>query len=151
LRNLLLKILASGFGTGYSPFASGTAGSLVGVLIYGFLPAGHTVLLAAIIIFFAGVFISTAAEKLYNKKDSGRIVIDEIAGYLFSMAFLPKEPVFAVAGFILFRFYDVVKPSPARESQNLKGGWGVMTDDLIAGIYTNLTLWAGYWIFKAIF
>jgi len=149
LKNLLVKIFASGFGTGYSPFASGTVGTLVGVAIYYFLPVKY-VILVAVIIFIFGVYISTAAEKIYKKKDSGKIVIDEIAGYLFSMAFLPKSMYFAVAGFFFFRLYDVWKPSPARESQDLKGGWGVMTDDLIAGIYTNVTLWICVLIIKFI-
>ena len=150
MKNLLVKIFASGFGTGYSPFASGTVGTLVGVALYYFLDPKY-VLLAAVIIFIIGVYLSTEAEKIYKKKDSGKIVIDEIAGYLFSMAFLPKELYFAVAGFFLFRLYDVWKPSPARESQELKGGWGVMTDDLIAGIYTNVTLWIAVLILKVYF
>jgi len=150
LKNLLIKILASGFGTGYSPFASGTAGTLVGVALFYLLPL-YYVLPAAVIIFIAGVYLSTEAEKLYKKKDSGKIVIDEIAGYLFSMAFLPKTWIFALAGFFFFRLFDVWKPSPARESQELKGGWGVMTDDLIAGIYTNATLWAGVLVLKYYF
>lgn len=150
LKNLLVKLLASGFGTGYSPFASGTTGTLVGVLLYYFLPQ-EFILPAAVLVFILGVYISTAAEKLYGEKDSGKIVIDEIAGYLFSMAFLPKSWLFALLGFILFRFYDVVKPSPARESQELKGGWGVMTDDLIAGLYTNVTLWIPVLVLKFVF
>ncbi|MFH1073615.1 MAG: phosphatidylglycerophosphatase A [Candidatus Firestonebacteria bacterium] len=150
MKKLLVKIFASGFGAGYFPFASGTAGTLVGVVIYYFLDVKF-VLPAAVLIFIFGVYISTKAEKLYKKKDSGRIVIDEIAGYLFSMAFLPKNLYFAVAGFILFRIFDVWKPSPARESQEPKGGWGVMTDDLIAGIYTNVTLWIGVLVLRYVY
>ncbi len=140
LKNILIKIFASGFGTGYSPFASGTTGTLVGVALFFLLPPKY-VLHTAVVIFMAGVYISTEAEKIYGKKDSGKIVIDEIAGYLFSMAFMPQNLLFAAAGFFLFRLFDVWKPSPAREAQELKGGWGVMTDDLIAGVYTNLTMW----------
>lgn len=147
LKNLLIKIFASGFGTGYSPFASGTAGTLVGVALFFLLPPKF-ILPAAILVFIPGVYLSTAAEKLWNKKDSGKIVIDEIAGYLFSMAFMPQSWLFAAIGFFLFRLFDVWKPSPAREAQALKGGWGVMMDDLIAGIYTNVTMWIGVLLFK---
>ena len=142
MKNLLVKLLASGFGTGYSPFASGTTGTLVGVLLFFLIPQKF-ILPAAVIIFIAGVYISTEAEIIWEKKDSGKIVIDEIAGYLFSMAFMPQTWQFALIGFFLFRLFDVWKPSPAREAQELKGGWGVMMDDLIAGLYTKVCLWIG--------
>ncbi len=146
MKNIIIKLLASGFGTGYSPVASGTAGTLVGVALFFLLPQKY-ILPAAVVIFMAGVYISTEAEKLYGKKDSGKIVIDEIAGYLFSLAFMPpagfgsQKWLFASAGFVLFRIFDVWKPFPARGAQELRGGWGVMLDDLIAGIYTNAVLW----------
>lgn len=97
----------------------------------------------------AGIYVSSLAERILNQKDPGHIVIDEFAGYLVSMMFLPVTAGYLIAAFVLFRGFDILKPPPIRGLQNLPGGWGVMVDDIAAGIYTNLILqiWR-HWIWR---
>ena len=142
MRKIIL-FLASGFGSGYLPAVPGTWGSLVGLLLYwplqrlAPLPLVATVFTLAIL----SCWIAGLAEKFLGAKDPGIIVIDEIAGIFFSLIFVPFSWKTAVAGFFLFRIFDIWKPFPARLIQDkLPGGWGVVGDDLMAGIYANLVL-----------
>jgi phosphatidylglycerophosphatase A len=127
---------------GYIKYAPGTFGSLIGALLWAlFVPdvyAFQCFLLAAI--FVISVLLSCAAEKIYNKKDDQRIVIDEVAGLWFSVAFLPKTFTFLSLGLMLFRFFDIKKPLFISKSQNLKGGLGVTMDDVLAGAFVNVIL-----------
>ena len=154
MKNFITKTLATGFGTGYFPFASGTVGSLIGILLYialiQFTPLQMIHIAFALIICIIGIPVSTKAEKLFGKKDPGTIVIDEIAGCLVFLAFSPElkaygsfiyPPIwYLISGFLLFRIFDILKPYPANKLQALNGGTGVMADDIIAGIYTALVL-----------
>jgi phosphatidylglycerophosphatase A len=134
--------VATGFGSGFAPIAPGTAGSLVGLLLYWPLrhlsPAAFVTATAAV--FLVGVVASAEVARSTGCEDPGRVVVDEIVGMWTSLAFLPFTPVTAAAGFVLFRIMDVVKPYPARSLEDLPGGWGIMSDDLMAGIYANLVL-----------
>ncbi len=134
--------MSSGFYSGYAPFASGTVGTLVGIAVYillNKLPLTLYGILTAAIIFF-GVWLCSRAEVILGKKDSGIIVIDEIAGFLVTMFALPKTGAAILGGFLLFRIYDVFKPFPIRRIDlHVPGGWGVMLDDVLAGVYANLT------------
>ncbi|MCD6335627.1 MAG: phosphatidylglycerophosphatase A [Candidatus Latescibacteria bacterium] len=133
--------IASGGGVGVAPVAPGTAGSLLGLLVYVLLPEWPPMVWVGItlILFLIGVRAATSAEFLWSH-DAGRIVIDEIVGMWVALLFLPRTVRIALLGFFIFRLFDIVKPFPADRSQRLKAGWGVMVDDLIAGIYTNFTL-----------
>jgi len=135
---------ATGFGTGFAPFASGTVGTLVGVFIYWFMAPPYGTWLAYILgsaVFIAlSIPVSTIAEGVYQKKDDGRVVIDEVVGYLVTMLFVPHTWQCALLGFFLFRFFDIVKPPPARNLQALPGGWGIVVDDLMAGVYSCICL-----------
>ncbi len=142
----LLKTIATGFGCGYAPIAPGTFGTALGFLIFWLFPypLSWTFIVGTITIFFVGVWASQIAEKFYGH-DASYIVIDEVAGYLISVAYLPISPgrnwwIWTIAAFILFRLFDITKPGPAYKAQALPGGWGVMVDDLIAGLYTNIVL-----------
>ena len=137
----LFSWIASGGGVGYAPIAPGTAGSLLGLLVYVLLPEWPPMMWVGItlIFFFIGVRAATSAETLWGH-DAGRIVIDEIVGMWVALLFLPRTMWIAVLGFFIFRFFDIVKPFPADRSQRLKAGWGVMVDDVIAGIYANVIL-----------
>ena len=137
----LARILASGLGTGFSPWAPGTVGSLLAAVIYWFVDARTwwIYLIVLILGFLLGVYVSGKAEALWGH-DAGRIVIDEVVGMWVTMAFLPKAFWLLVIGFFLFRGLDIWKPFPVRRSQRLPGGLGVMTDDLLAGCYANLLL-----------
>jgi phosphatidylglycerophosphatase A len=138
----IAKLIATGFYSGYFPFASGTIGSLVGLLIYypmTKLPNNTSYLLLTVVIFFIGIWAATEAEKIYNQKDSGKIVIDEIVGMLVTLFALPVTPLFIIMGFFIFRIADVAKPG-IRWAEKIPGGLGVMLDDLLAGILCNLLL-----------
>ncbi len=142
LNRSVALFIAEGAYAGKSPFAPGTAGTFVGVLLYfllkGLPPMWY--LLACIIVTGVGIWAAEEAEKLLGQKDAPSIVIDEIAGYLIAMIHVPSGWGFAAAGFLLFRVFDIIKPYPFRRLQNLHGGLGVVIDDIGAGIYTNIVL-----------
>lgn len=140
-------ILATGFGTGLSPFAPGTAGSLVGlVLAWGVtlpLERRSPILAACAIaaLFILGCWLASEAEKLFRQHDSSKIVIDEIVGMAATMFLNPARFPVLIAGFAIFRFFDVLKPQPARYiDRHMRGGFSVMLDDLSSAIYANLVL-----------
>ncbi len=139
MRKLVLFV-ATGAGSGYAPIAPGTVGSAVGLLLY--LPlaglGGATYLAVVGGISALGVWAAERAERLFGQRDDGRITIDEVAGMLLSLAFLPCRLDVVVAAFLLFRVFDITKPPPARAAESLPGGLGVMTDDLVAGLYANV-------------
>lgn len=145
----IIKVLATGLGAGLSPVAPGTAGTLVGVLIcLGMQPLpwpGRLFFVLAIA--FASVYVAGQAEKLYGKKDDQRIVIDEIAGFQVAMLPVAVTGLHLLLAFVLFRIFDIWKPYPLNRLQELPGGWGVVADDLGAGVYGGLILflmtWAG--------
>jgi len=135
------RFIATGFLSGYSPIVPGTAGSLVGLAIY-VIPNFEipSILFGFILItFFIGTYASSRMEKYYGD-DPSIVVIDEIVGMWISLLFLPKSWVIGCIAFVAFRFYDIVKPPPARRIEKLANGWGIMLDDLFAGVYANITL-----------
>ena len=138
----LILFLAQGAFAGKSPIAPGTAGTLVGVLLYmgmrNLSPVAYGIL--CVMLCFLGTFIAGRAELMLGGKDSPSIVIDEIAGYLIALFMVPSSWGAVVAAFIVFRFFDIVKPWPLHRLQDLPGGHGVMLDDIGAGIYTNIAL-----------
>ena len=139
------KLVATGLGSGYSPVAPGTAGSLVGLLL--FLPlAGRALwiqLAAVVAVTILGGLAGGRLATTLGAKDPGVVVVDEVAGQWITFLALPMTPVIAVAGFLLFRVMDIVKPWPARALERLPGGLGIMADDVAAGIYAHLLLRLG--------
>ena len=140
--------IASCAGIGYLPIP-GTFGAVVGVgIVAGLarLPLARpwlslVVVLAAAAVFALGVWSAGEAERYFGRTDPGPIVIDEVVGQMITLAARPDAPwKWLLAGFVIFRIYDVIKPSPARRAEHLPGGWGVMTDDVIAGLYSLVTL-----------
>ena len=141
--NRFFLIIATGFGVGYSPVAPGTLGTLVAIPIYYFLSDIPSPLYEITLIgfFFLSVWISENAQIFFGKKDDQRIVIDEIIGFLITMLWIPKTTRFIIIGFILFRFFDILKPIPIRRiERKFKGGFGVVLDDVVAGVYANIIL-----------
>ncbi|HEY0723888.1 MAG TPA: phosphatidylglycerophosphatase A [Pyrinomonadaceae bacterium] len=133
-------------GVGYLPLMPGTYGSLVGVGIFlGFTQVVNgnalvgVVLVAIVAITVAGIWAASRTEELSGRKDPGKVVVDEVAGQLISLfpltLFTDWTIVAVIISFILFRFFDIVKPYPARRLEALKGGYGIMCDDLVAGVY----------------
>jgi phosphatidylglycerophosphatase A len=130
------KALGSGFYTGYVPFAPGTFGSLVALMIY-LIPGveNPTILLMLISLFTVlGISIGNKFETLYGK-DPKQCTIDEMVGMWITLLFIPKKIWFIIVAFIIWRFLDIVKPFPANIAEKLNGGLGIMLDDIIAGIY----------------
>jgi phosphatidylglycerophosphatase A len=138
-----IKLIITFFYAGCFPIAPGTVASLAAFILYFPLLALNQwiVYLAAIIIVtFAGVWASGRAEEISGIMDPSFVVIDEVAGQLISLFLLPFSWKILIAGFILFRIFDVIKPFPARRAEKLHGGWGIMMDDVLAGVYANILL-----------
>lgn len=135
--------LATGAHVGRIPFASGTFGSLVGLPIVYLISKTDWVvalILTTLLVLFS-VRVAHLAERQLKAKDPGCIVIDEIAGMCVTMLAIPLTLTTGVAGFFLFRIFDVIKPPPARLVENrLQGGWGVVMDDVVAGVMANVVL-----------
>ena len=140
----LAIVLSTGFGIGYCPFAPGTLGAALGVGIYYAVVnlSAHQITLPfiSVALFFAGVYLSSAAEQRFQEKDPGKIVIDEIASFPLTMLFISPSLTRVAVAFALNRAADILKPFPAGRIQKLRGGWGIMLDDTIAAIYANLLL-----------
>jgi phosphatidylglycerophosphatase A len=133
-------LVATGLGAGYSPLAPGTAGSLVGLALFWPLSrlAAGVQLGALAVLFLAGVLSSSRVARNVGRKDPGLVVVDEIAGMWTTLLFVPFTLPVALVAFVAFRVMDVTKPWPARALEALPGGWGIMCDDLMAGVYANL-------------
>ena len=136
-------VAASWFGTGFFPVASGTVGTLGAIPLYlalARLPL-WLYLVTLVPFFFLSSWVSGAAEREFGEKDPGKIVIDEVMGFLITMAGAPVDWRSIVIGFLLFRFFDIVKVPPARYfDRQVKNGYGVVLDDVVAGIYACAAL-----------
>jgi len=139
----MVVALATGLYAGYIPVAPGTFGTVVAVPLCFVLswlgPLEGLVFVGAFL--GVSVWISGEAEKIFNKKDSGLIVIDEMAGLLVTLYWIPLTVTSLAGGFLLFRLMDIAKPFPIRRLETaLPGGWGVVGDDVLAGVYANVVL-----------
>ena len=144
MRDKIIKILATGFGLGYGPVAPGTFGTILGSLLFYIFRFKSQVWLIefSVLLAVVSIYIAHQAEKIYKQKDCQKIVIDEVVGVLFCYCFVPYSMFNLIVGFILFRIFDVVKIFPANTAQNkLKGGYGVVCDDLVAGIQAGVLLY----------
>ena len=130
---------------GYAPFAPGTFGSAAALVLYYLVrrQASTTIELVTIaVVLVIGLWSATEAEHHFGGIDPGPVVIDEVIGMLLTLALHPVNVLGALTGFVIFRVLDVVKPWPARRLERLPGGFGVVLDDVMAGVYANLLLWA---------
>jgi phosphatidylglycerophosphatase A len=137
---------------GYFPIAPGTVGSAAGLVVYALVwwvhsPGLETGLILGL--FALGIWAGTTAERYFGGIDPGPIVIDEVVGMLITLAFIPVGWSAALAGFVLFRIFDVIKPYPAGRFERLHGGLGVMADDAMAAVYANLSLRVLMWMLPA--
>jgi phosphatidylglycerophosphatase A len=147
-RPWLALALATAGGAGYAPVAPGTFGTAVGLALWALLPPSDLLLAVVIVgVLVAGVWAGNVAERHFGESDPGPVVIDEVAGMLITLWLNPVDWRGALAGFVLFRITDIVKPYPANRLEQLRGGYGVMADDTMAAVYANLALrlmlWAG--------
>jgi phosphatidylglycerophosphatase A len=143
MKDRLMTLFATGFGAGYSPIASGTVGTLVAIPIFILLSQWGTsgVLAGLVTAAVLGIPAADHMERSLGTSDPGKVVIDEIAGYLLTMAGSPVAAGHIIAGFFLFRFFDILKPPPVRQAEKLlSGGLGVVADDLLAGAYAWIFL-----------
>ncbi len=137
----ITKLLSTFFYVGYLPLIPGTFGSLAGIiLIYLIELYALNYVLLTIAVIAIGFLVCGRAEKAMAKNDPRFVVIDEVSGMLLSLVFIPYDIKLVVLAFILFRVLDTLKPYPAGRLERLKGSVGIMSDDLIAGLYTNLIL-----------
>jgi phosphatidylglycerophosphatase A len=160
-----LALAVATWGVGYAPLAPGTFGSAVGVGIYLLVGEGYTrvvamtsprgwsmqalestrisfLLVLIVALTAAGIWAATRAEKLLARKDPGVVVVDEVVGQLITFLFVPLNTGWwaIIVGFIAFRFFDIVKPYPARRFEMLESGLGIMADDVMAGVYAAILM-----------
>jgi phosphatidylglycerophosphatase A len=142
LADFLTKAIASVFFIGFLPLVPGSFGSIAGVGLFYLLNGSNspTYFLVILCVMALGFLTSGRVEKLLNKKDPGCIVIDEVMGMLVALSFMPVDLKIIILAFFIFRILDTLKPFPAGRTQYMPGAVGVMGDDLIAGIYTNIVL-----------
>jgi len=146
----LIHFFASGFGAGLAPIAPGTAGTLAAIPIYLLLDAtlGPALYAAVVLAMFAlGVWLCHETERDLGERDAGQIVWDEIVGYLVTMWLAPRGWGWVVLGFFLFRLFDIWKPFPIRAlERRIPGGFGIMFDDVLAGLYALGVMQAGAYL-----
>ncbi len=130
--------IATGVYVGYLPPAPGTLGSLLGLLLLWPLKPGTVQVLVTLFLIGVGIVVADQAARVIGGQDPPAIVIDEIAGIAVATLLLPPQVQERVVAFVIFRVFDVIKPFPARQAERLPGGFGIVGDDLIAGLYTNL-------------
>ena len=137
------KLIATVFGIGYIGKGGGTVAALVYCLFWFMTAAGeldtHWQLLIIIVLVALGVWSGNVVDKAWGK-DSNKVVIDEVAGMMITLLFVPVRWQYALAGLVLFRFFDIVKPLMVRKMEQLPKGWGVMGDDVLAGLYAQLLI-----------
>lgn len=142
LKQRLAFVLATGFGSGYSPVAPGTAGTAVGLLfVWPMASMGLAGQIAfTLVVTVLSMIAADIVAKSVGLKDPGLVVADEIAGMMVTMIGIPITIQSALIGFVLFRIMDVLKPPPARQFEKFRGGVGIVADDLMAAVYANLAL-----------
>lgn len=138
-----ILFFSSGTYLGYIPFASGTFGTLWGLPIFYILSAQSFRFQCLIITVSIGlaIFLAGQTENFLKRKDPSQVVIDEIVGYMVTVAGMPFSWTTAISGFFIFRIMDILKPYPIRKiDQKMPGGWGIVLDDVLAGVYSHLLL-----------
>ena len=156
------KIIATAFGAGYVPKAPGTAGAFVGIIMLWFLDILYfqyfenvlyfwlLFIVLLFLFFIAGALATDQLEPEWGK-DPSKVVMDEVVGVWISLFLIPLNWQNLFFGFILFRIFDIWKPLGIRKMEKIKGGWGVMLDDVLAGVYTNIILHVGLWVCERYF
>lgn len=146
----IAKLIATFFYSGLFPVAPGTAGTLAAIPLFYVISFTPTYLYLAItvLIILVSVWASGIAEEIFGKTDPGQVVADEVCGYLITMILVPVTLSNIFMGFLLFRLFDIAKPYPIRKLEKLPGGWGIVMDDVMAGVYSCVTLHIlGRWVF----
>lgn len=142
MKRWIAQTIATFFYLGYSPFAPGTVGTLGAIALFYLLSQFSTLVYVLFFLGFAiiSIWASGEAEGIFGNTDPGQVVADEVCGYLVTMFLIPWSRGNIILGFFLFRFFDIVKPPPVRRVERLPGGFGIVIDDIFAGIYANIIL-----------
>ncbi|MGE5340503.1 MAG: phosphatidylglycerophosphatase A [Candidatus Omnitrophota bacterium] len=148
-------LVATCLNIGRIPLAPGTWGSLATMLLVYFIGPYYQAplyvqLLIIGMVFLLGIPAANQAERHFGKKDPGQCVIDEVAGQMVTLLAVPHNNMYYVAGFFLFRFFDILKPFPIRKLEKIPGGLGIMIDDIAAGVYASLVLQIGLFLYQKI-
>jgi phosphatidylglycerophosphatase A len=151
-RRAISIAVATGFGLGYSPVASGTVGTLLGIGLVGlmqWIPGLIFQSAAALVLTIVAIPFCHDAEAVFARKDDGRIVADEYLTFPICMLGLPFTPSIVVVAFLTNRFFDILKPPPARALQRIEGGLGIVVDDVVAALYSLAANHAVFWLLIA--
>ncbi len=139
------KLIATFFGIGYIRKGAGTVAAIAICIIWILIPASeiknHWQVFITVAVTALGTWSGNVVDKIWGK-DSNRVVIDEVAGMMITLLLMPVTIAYVAAGLVLFRFFDILKPMFIRRMESLPKGWGVMADDVLAGIYAHLVLHA---------
>ena len=134
--------IATLFGVGFTPLCPGTAACIVGVGVFLFIKVRLYFFIFTFISLILSFLLSGRAERLFGEKDCKKIVIDDFSGMLISLLFIPRRIEFIIVAFFLFRAFDMLKIPPADKIEDLQGSRGIVGDDVVAGVYTNIILQA---------
>ncbi|HXE32168.1 MAG TPA: phosphatidylglycerophosphatase A [Terriglobales bacterium] len=139
----LQHVISIGGPIGFIPWVPATcASAAVAGLCWLRPPSAAVVLAVTAVLYLAGGFTATTSERVLNTQDPRNVVVDELAGQLLTFLWVaPVSPALAIGGFLLFRLFDIAKPFPANIAERLPAGWGIMTDDIVAGLFAALALW----------
>ncbi|TDI90260.1 MAG: phosphatidylglycerophosphatase A [Candidatus Dadabacteria bacterium] len=152
MRKGIAKLIATVFYVGLIPIAPGTFGTIAAIPLFyalSFTPL-YLYLAITVLIILISVWASGVAEEIFGKTDPSEVVADEVCGYLVTMILVPVTLGNIFFGFLLFRLFDIAKPYPIRKFERLPGGWGIVMDDVMAGVYSCITLHIlGRWFFWA--
>lgn len=135
----VVRLVSTFFYTGYVPRISGTAGSLAGLLFALMVNYNPVVYgLSLFVLTVSALFVIKRAEILFGKRDARKIVVDEAIGMMVALIFVPVKPLFIALAFVLFRIFDIFKPFPIKRVERIASPWGVVFDDILAGVYANI-------------
>lgn len=144
MKNRIAIIIATFFYVGRIPLAPGTWGTVAAIPLYYLISISgipyYFYILLTLIFILVSVWAAGVTEKVYRMTDPGFIVADEVCGYLVTMILVPPTVKNIILGFVLFRIFDIIKPPPSRQMERLQGGWGVVMDDVLAGVYACIIL-----------
>ena len=142
MKREVMRVFATFFYLGYSPIAPGTAGTIGGVILFYFLSNFSLYIYISFLVGFIilSVWVSAKASCIFGETDPKQVVVDEVCGYLVTMFLISPSLKNIILGFFLFRLLDIIKPPPVRSSERLPGGFGIVSDDVVAGIYANIIL-----------
>lgn len=146
-KDRIATAVATVAGTGYAPIAPGTFGALVGIVSFWPL-ARHSVTIqcvAALALVIFSIWASDRVSRSVGLKDPSIVVVDEVVGMWVTLIGIPFQPLALLIGFLVFRLFDIIKPPPAAQFEKLRGGWGIVLDDVMAGVYANLVVRVVLW------